>query len=370
VKTTGWTAASPQTAGDFTAVGYFFAREVFRKTGVPIGLVNSTWGGTPVEAWMSPAALASDPKFRIVAERWQQNLADFPARKAAHDATLAAWLKAEAASKTDAAAKTKAAKSKQSADQIHAAWLVKNPRPRAPRGPGDSWTPTGLFNGMINPLLPYALRGALWYQGESNTDRASEYRALFGAMITAWRGHFGQPELPFYWVNLANFNPTYETQPELWPWLREAQTQTLALPHTGQALAIDVGEADDIHPKNKQDVGRRLALLALNRVYGITGDDTGPTFAGATREAGALRVRFTYASGLNAREKPAQSLEVAGVDRKFFPATAKIERDTLLVSAPQVKEPVAVRYAWRNLPDANLYNGAGLPAVPFRSDSW
>jgi sialate O-acetylesterase len=142
------------------------------------------------------------------------------------------------------------------------------------------------------------------------------------------------------------------------------------LPNTGQALAIDIGNPTDIHPANKQDVGRRLALLAKNRVYGTTVDDTGPTFASATREGAALRVRFTAASGLIAHDKPVQSLELAGADKIFRPATAKIERETLLVSSPAVKEPVAVRYAWKNAPEANLYNGAGLPAVPFRSDNW
>ena len=342
VATGGWEPASPRTVGGFTAVGYFFAREIFQKLGVPVGLVHSSWGGTPIESWMSPSALASDPAFKIVGERWARTLADYPAAKAAYDARpLTAYLPGR--------------------------------RPRAPRGPGDAWTPSGLFNGMINPLLPYALRGALWYQGESNTEHAGEYRALFGATISSWRAHFGQGDFPFYWVSLANYADAPDAT---WAFLREAQTQTLALPHTGQALAIDLGEPNNIHPANKQDVGRRLALLARNRVYGIMGDDTGPTLASATREglpagAGAgLRVRFTHATGLIAHDKPVQALEIAGADRKFFPAAGKIERDTLLVFSPQVKEPVAVRYAWKNAPEANLYNSAGLPAVPFRSDSW
>jgi sialate O-acetylesterase len=223
---------------------------------------------------------------------------------------------------------------------------------------------------MINPLLPYALRGALWYQGESNAERAAEYHARFAALITAWRAHFGQGDFPFYWVNLANYKVSADPTGQTYAFLREAQTQTLSLPHTGQALAIDLGDPADIHPVNKQDVGRRLALLARSRIYGATIDDTGPTLASATREGAALRVRFTHAHGLISHDKPAQSLEVAGADRKFFPAQAKLEQDTLLVAAPEVKEPVAVRYAWRNAPDANLFNGAGLPAVPFRSDTW
>jgi sialate O-acetylesterase len=370
VKTSGWQLATPETTGGFTAVGYFFARDIFQKLGVPVGLIHSSSGGTPVESWMSPAALASSPAFALVTTRWQQNVAAYPANKSAYDTALAAWTKAEATAKLDAVAAGAKTKPKTDGQKFYAAWLQKNPRPRAPRGPGDSWTPTGLFNGMINPLLPYALRGALWYQGESNAERPGEYHALFAATITAWRAHFGQGDFPFYWVNLANYKIPPDTTDAAWAFLREAQTKTLSVPNTGQALAIDIGNLTDIHPANKQDVGRRLALLAKNRVYGITVDDTGPTFASATREGAALRVRFTAASGLISHEKPVQSLEVAGADKVFRPATAKIERETLLVSSPAVREPVAVRYAWKNAPEANLYNGAGLPAVPFRSDNW
>jgi sialate O-acetylesterase len=211
----------------------------------------------------------------------------------------------------------------------------------------------------------------LWYQGESNADRPQEYRALFAAMITAWRAHFGQGNLPFFWVNLADFKRPADPTGRSWAFLREAQTQTLALPQTGQAVAIDLGDPNDIHPANKQEVGRRLALLAKNRIYGLTTADSGPTFVAATREGSALRVTFTHASdGLVAHDRPVQSLELAGADRVFRPATAQIVRDTLLVSAPDVREPVAVRYAWSNAPDANLFNGSGLPALPFRSDNW
>jgi sialate O-acetylesterase len=353
----GWQSATPQTVGAFTAVGYFFARDLHQKLGVPIGLINSTWGGTPVESWMSPAALASDPAFGVVRERWAKTLAGYPAAKAAFELRLADWTKAEAATKN-------------APRPAQEAWLKQHPRPRAPRGPGDPWTPAGLFNAMINPLLPAALRGAIWYQGESNAERAAEYHALFAAMITAWRGHFGQGDFPFYWVSLANYKVPEDRSGRSYAFLREQQTQTLALPETGQALAIDIGNPDNIHPTNKQDVGRRLALLARHRVYGFVGDDTGPTFASATREGRALRVRFSHAEGLVAHDKPVQSLELAGADRVFHPAVAKIEHDTLLVSSPRVPEPVAVRYAFSNAPEANLFNGAGLPAVPFRSDDW
>jgi sialate O-acetylesterase len=357
VATSGWQAATPQTVGGFTAVGYFFAREIHQKLGVPIGLVHSSWGGTPIESWLSPAALASDPAFAVANERWRQTLAEFPARNAAYEQQLAEWNAAAAAANAKGPAEA-------------AAFAKQKPRPRAPRGAGDSWTPTGLFNGMIAPLVPYALRGALWYQGESNAEHAPEYHALFAAMIRAWRGHFGQGEIPFYWVSLAAYAPADPTN-RTYAFLREAQTKTLALPNTGQALAIDLGDPKNIHPTNKQEVGRRLALLAKNRDYGIVGDDTGPTFAGATREGTTMRVRFSHAGGgLIAREKPVQALELAGADRVFYPADGRIERDTLIVTSPKVREPVAVRYAFTNAPEANLFSGAGLPAVPFRSDEW
>ena len=192
-------------------------------------------------------------------------------------------------------------------------------------------------------------------------------------MITAWRAHFGQGDFPFYWVSLANYGVPLDggERGRTYAFLREAQTQALALPHTGQALAIDLGDPKDIHPLNKQDVGRRLARLAKSRLHGFTVDDTGPTFAGVTREGKTIRVRFTHsANGLVAHEKPVQSLELAGADRVFHPADGRIDRDTLVVTSAAVREPVAVRYAWTNAPEANLYSGSGLPAVPFRSDNW
>lgn len=358
VASTGWQAATPQTAGAFSAVAFFFARDIHQHLGVPVGLINASYGGTPIEAWMSPAALASNPAFRAVDERWQQTLAEFPAKKVQFDTALPEWTKAEAAAK---------AKGKPAYD----AFLKTNPRPRAPvGGPDHPWAPRSLFNGMINPLLPSALRGVLWYQGENNVGQPGDYHALFSTLIGFWRAHLGQGDIPFFWVNLAAFRYPDDPTGLAAAVLREAQTKILALPATGQALAIDIGHPADIHPTNKQEVGRRLALLAKHRVYGAIGDDAGPTFAGATREGPALRVRFTHAGGLIAYHKPVQSLQLAGPDRVFHPAEAKIVGNTLLVTSRAVREPVAVRYAWSNAPEANLYNGAGLPAAPFRSDDW
>ncbi|HXC02292.1 MAG TPA: sialate O-acetylesterase [Opitutaceae bacterium] len=350
-----WAVCSPDTVIQFTAVGYFFARDIYEKLHVPVGLINSTWGGTPVEAWMSPFALG-DPAFAFVGDRWQKGLAEYPQKKAEYDAALPLW-------QNDLAAAKAAGKESE--------FRMLHPQLRQPHGPGDRWTPAGLFNGMINPLLPYALRGVLWYQGESNALHPTEYHELFPAMITAWRKHFGQGDLPFYFVQLASFSYLKNGSGTEWALIREGQAQALDLPQTAMAVAIDLGEHTNIHPRNKQEVGRRLALIAETRLYGIPGDDSGPMFAGATREGSAMLVHFTQANnGLIAHENPVQSLELAGADKVFHPAQGLIEGETLLVSSPDVKDPVAVRYAWSNDPEANLFNGAGLPAAPFRSDTW
>jgi len=189
-------------------------------------------------------------------------------------------------------------------------------------------------------------------------------------MIASWRGDFRQGDIPFYWVQLANYNGGNAAATN-WAFLREAQARTLDLPATGMAVAIDIGSAEDIHPKNKQEVGRRLALIAKAKDYGITDDFSGPVFESAVRSGTGLLVSFRYSgTGLTAAGKPLQSFELAGPDRSFHPATAEIVRDQVLVHSAGVPNPVAVRYAWKNAPDANLYNGAGLPAAPFRSDSW
>jgi sialate O-acetylesterase len=350
--TGSWAVCSPDTVSQFTAVGYFFARDIYEKLHVPIGLINCTWGGTPVEAWMSAYALDRDPAFAFVHERWQKTLADYPTAEARYEKDYLAWEKSAVEAKAAGKAFTEAG-------------------PKLPHGPGDRWTPIGIFNGMVNPLLPCALRGVLWYQGESNASHPTEYHELFAAMITAWRAHFGQGDLPFYFVQLANYSYLKNTNGTEWALIREGQTQTLTLPQTAMAVIIDLGESHNIHPRNKQEVGRRLALIAENRLYGLPGDDSGPMFAGATQEGRAFRVHFTHSgNGLVAHDTPVQSLELAGTDKVFHPAQGRIEGDTLLVSSPDVKDPVAVRYAWRNDPVANLFNGAGLPAAPFRSDAW
>jgi sialate O-acetylesterase len=317
-----------------------------------VGIINSSWGGTEIEAWMSDAARQSTTYSSTIDIRWQQAMGEWtPERVARYPAEMAAW---------------------QEAEEKAQATRTKNPLPwpqppavfDSPRRPG------GVFNGMIAPLQPGAIRGFLWYQGEGNVGRAAEYAELFPAMIRSWRSNWGDEALPFLFVQLPNFwngNPGGRE----WARLREAQAKALELSETAMAVTIDVGDPNELHPTNKMEIGRRLALAAKSRVYDIPGDFSGPIFADATREGSALRVRFLHAgSGLVAHHRPVQSLEIAGADKVFHVAVARIDRDMLMVSSPAVKEPVAVRYAWSNAPEANLYDGAGLPAAPFRSDDW
>ncbi|MBI5689350.1 MAG: sialate O-acetylesterase [Verrucomicrobia bacterium] len=348
-----WASCSPETVGSFSAVAYYFARELHQKNGVPIGLVNSSWGGTQIEGWISEPALRADPAWREIQARWEKTLADYPAAVQAHESQLAKWTADEAAAK---AAGKRFARAK----------------PRTPEGPGSRWLPAGIYNGMIAPLVPFGLRGVIWYQGETNAARHAEYASLFTALIKQWRADFG-PDLPFYFVQLANFEAQTGNDGDTWAYLREAQARALKLPATGMAVTIDIGEPKDIHPKNKQEVGRRLALHARRQVLGERIETDGPIFLSAKRDGAAMRVSFSHATGLKlepAKDDGRVSFEIAGADQKFVPAEARVDGQTLLVSAPSVTTPVAVRYAWRNSPDARLFNRAGLPAAPFRSDKW
>jgi sialate O-acetylesterase len=252
---------------------------------------------------------------------------------------------------------------------LHRAGLELGPLPPSPNSPHR---PSVLYNAMIAPLAPYAIRGAIWYQGESNVERAYQYRTLFPALIRDWRRAWGREELPFYFVQLAAFLPTTaEPVESAWAELREAQSMALALPNTGMAVAIDIGDAKDIHPKNKQDVGNRLARLALARTYGADVPDSGPIYRGMTRLGSRIRLDFEHTrGGLEARGGALQGFAIAGDDRVFRWADARIEDDAVIVWGDEVPDPVAVRYGWADNPDCNLINAAGLPASPFRSDDW
>ncbi|HEV7402809.1 MAG TPA: sialate O-acetylesterase [Chthoniobacteraceae bacterium] len=325
-----WIAASPKTAGSFSAVAYFFARDLHRELKVPIGLINASWGGKMIEVFLSAEALAGDPAFSAVEKRWQEELARLPAQLAAYE---------------------KAA----------------TPQTMSPAAVVAQHRPSCVFNGLIAPVIPYALRGAIWYQGEHNISRPGEYRALFSAMITDWRRKFGQGDFPFYFAQLSSFSAPLDKSREGFALLREAQADTLALPATGMAVTVDIGTPDNVHPRNKQEVGARLARLARAQTYNLGGEWSGPVLKEAAGDKNAVRLTFRHpAKGLVLKETSPPAFEIAGADGKFQPAAARIDGDAVVLQAETVPAPVRVRYAWGNAPPAALFNSEGLPASPFR----
>ena len=502
-----WQAATPETVGEWTAVGFFFGRELHRHLGVPIGLVNASWGGTRVETWMSREAYAQLPggeddlakipaardlhgelmrEYEKKAEAFSVEYRKFEAleQDAAHQAEFASpdlddssWEPIEAGVNWEAAGHPgldgevwyrraieipeswagrdltlslgaidevdttffngvkvggmgsvkpfnpqywrfprryavpaalvkpgRAVLAVRVADQSGQGGLWGSPSdllwlapayaeddasrislagewrhavafvlPERPKRPDDPNVATVLFNGMVNGLIPFAIRGAIWYQGENNGRNAWAYRELFPAMIRDWRARWGQGDFPFLWVQLASFRaPNAEPADAPLAVLRESQNRALALPATATALTIDIGAEKDVHPKNKLDVGRRLALAARRVAYGENIVHSGPTFAGMAVEDGAIRIRFdNVGGGLVAKGGPLKRFAIAGEDRKFTWADAAVDGSTVVVRADGVPAPVAVRYAWEANPEGcNLYNAEALPASPFRTDDW
>ena len=501
-----WQNANPQTVGRFSAVGYFFAKELHQRLHIPIGIIHTSWGGTPAEAWTSIPALSAEPKLKQMVDNYLASLNDYPARFAAFQTQYRAWTdKIEASFPENKGEKEGWAAPEAPSTEWHttnmpnqftapfgseilgAAWFRRNfevaptdagkparinlgvvddfdityvngvkvggvgletanawdqvrnyeipagllkagnntvavrifnqagpggfksvakelyvsvadkkiplagtwldrievelksmpknhagPQPQPPYGPNHPHAPGALYNGMIAPFIPYGIKGAIWYQGESNADRAYQYRTLFPAMISDWRRRWGQGDFPFYFVQLANYQPrANEPRESAWAELREAQNMTLEMPNTGQAVIIDIGEGADIHPKNKQDVGKRLSRIALAKNYGWAMEYSGPVYAKATFSSGFARLNFTHAEGLNAvGGGEVKGFQIAGADRKWYWASARIEGSTIVVQSPSVSNPVAVRYAWADNPDCNLVNTEGIPASPFRTDDW
>ncbi len=370
IKVGGWNG--------FSAVGYFFGREIQKTTGQPVGLIGGYCGGTPAQAWTSleglqrvPALAYYGDAFAKIQAAYPDALAKFPAAQAAYDADLANWRRQVGLAPNapiDAAAKAKA---------------VAEKLPPPPKGPvppdGGSSTPSVLYNGIIAPLIPFAIKGAIWYQGESNVSRGLEYATLFPAMITDWRQKWGEGDFPFLFVQLAKFgnaNPGSAL-------VREAQLKTLALPNTGMAVAADVGDEKDIHPLDKLDVGLRLALVARHVAYGENLVYSGPIYDKMLVEGGTVRVSFTQVGGgliighapwtpPTAQPLPDTTLvgfTIAGADKNWVAADAKIDGKDVVVSSPQVPQPIAVRYACL-VAEGNLYNKEALPASPFRTDDW
>jgi len=487
----GWSVCSPETVGDYTAVGYYFARRLHKDLQVPIGLVNTTWGGTVIEAWIEGRVLRAHPDFaevvrgieaeaadvekaaRVAAEKkewtkqlpgaldsspekfhptdfddsdwktipvpgyweyngykavdgvaWYRNKMSIPASWVGKPLTVSlgviddidvTYVNGEQVGSTtgwNVQRSYEVAPSVNNANEISIAvrvtdgggggglvgtaeqyWLsVEGEEPLSIAGDwkmqlepatqklgpapseasGGSNTPTGLFNAMVNPIIPFKAKGVIWYQGESNAERGKQYQALFPMLINNWRDRW-QDEMSFYWIQLANFQaPSKWPYNSSWAELREAQTMTLSLPKTGQAVIIDIGEANDIHPKNKQDVGDRLARHALAKDYGKDVKYSGPQYANFSVKDNKARVQFEFSDGLTTQDgKPLARFELAGEDRKFYWAEAEIDGEEVVVSCKDVQTPVAVRYAWAENPaGCNLTNDTGLPASPFRTDDW
>jgi sialate O-acetylesterase len=337
-----WTACTPETAADFSAAAYFFGREISEKQNVTVGLIDSTWGGTPAEAWTSYQGLTADASLMPVFAAWGEMMAGRT------DMELV-----EAADK----------RADEAAEKAH------QPKPKhAWRPEPASWGPAALYNGMVAPAIGFGIKGAIWYQGEANTGaaRAPIYDKVFGAMITDWRRHWQEGDFPFFFVQLANYKAGADS---LWPTVRDAQRRTLGLANTGMAVTIDIGNPTNIHPADKQSVGHRLALAARSVAYGENIEFSGPLFRKAGRDGKTMRVWFDHAQGLTAKGASAPSgFEIAGADRKYRPATAKIDGTSITVSSSDVNDPQYVRYGWKDVPSVNLYNAAGLPASPFSSE--
>ncbi|MDP2982458.1 MAG: sialate O-acetylesterase [Candidatus Latescibacter sp.] len=346
-----WTACSPETVKNFSAVAYYFGKAIHQDLGVPVGLIHTSWGGSVAEAWTRIEALKSKPELRPIVD-------DLEGMKAAYSKA-----KEEYNRKSTEFAKAQGGKGS------------VPPMPLPPRAPGERDWPSGLYNAMIAPMVPYGIRGAIWYQGESNSVRAWQYRTLFPTMIKDWRKAWNEGDFPFLYVQIANWKtstiPVVDTWGS-WPELREAQLMTLSLPKTGMAVSIDIGDSTNIHPNDKWDVGRRLSLAALHVAYGQNIVFSGPVYRSMKKDGNRIRLRFDNTDGgLTTRAgEPLQGFTIAGEDKVFHPASARFSGAEVLVSAENVPKPVAVRYGWADNPYCNLYNTAGLPASPFRTDSW
>lgn len=354
--TGSWVVCSPDTVGRFSATAYFFGLHLHQQLDVPVGLINSSYGGTAIEAWTSMDAQKGKAPLKPILAQWQERAARYHPNKAkaAYEKRLAAWKKA--------AAKAKAAGKK------------PRRRPRRPVDPKvDQNHPANLFNGMIAPLVPYGLRGAIWYQGERNArtvETAQRYAFQLPLLIEDWRTRWGQKEFPFFWVQLPNFKQRKDTPGAISAWaeIRESMRRSLTVPNTGMAITIDVGEAGDIHPKNKQAVGKRLALTALEKVYGKDVVGSGPLVQSHKVRGNEVVISFRSTGDklVTSDGKPVRGFAIANETGQWLWAKARIEGKTVVVSHPDVKVPTAIRYAWADNPDVNLVNSAMLPASPFQ----
>ena len=336
----GWKAATPDSAKYFSAIAWYFAREIQSKEHVPVGVIDATWGGTVAESWVRLEAIGEDAALMpLFVSRGKMTARE------ADSAVEQAWEK----------------------KQIEEAKAAGKTVPSFPwHAPLNTWAPSLIYNGMIAPLTPLPIRGVIWYQGESNSavERAPLYHRIFRTLIEDWRHQWAEGDFPFLFVQIANFK---SSPAEDWATLREEQRKTLELRNTAMAVTIDIGNPNDVHPTNKLDPGLRLARAARALSYGEQLEYSGPLFRQAVPVNGAMRLYFDHAKTLKVKGSELTGFEVAGKDGNFLPATAKVEGGTVLVSSPEVPNPAFVRYGWSNSPQCNLYNGDDLPASPFTS---
>jgi sialate O-acetylesterase len=354
-----WVKSGPGEIDGLTAVGYYFGRYLRHKLDVPVGLIQNAWGGTPAEVWTSRKVLEADPALKHLVDDFEQRIRDYPKDLEKYRAAAAQYLEATEKLKSEG----------------------KTPDLKVPKKPVDPKefvysAPFLLYNSRIATIIPYAIRGAIWYQGESNAGqggRAEEYASLFPTMIKNWRQDWGQGDFPFLFVQLAPFQDIdLDASDTPWAWLREAQRQTsLTLPNTAMAVITDVGDEFDIHPKDKRPVGERLAFAALSLAYGQKVPYTGPVFDTMKVEDGKAVITFKNAdAGLAFHGDELTGFTIAGKDGKFVPGTAVLQGNQVIVSSPEVPEPAAVRFGWSNYPLGNLWGKDGLPASPFRTDDF
>jgi sialate O-acetylesterase len=364
-KFSKWLPCTPENTPMFSAVAYYLGRELQKTLNVPVGLIHTSWGGTPAQAWTSTEVLEAQPELKYYVEDLAKRKQSWDPNKAKEqfEAALAKWkIAAEAAKKEEKPVPF---------------------QPRMPSEPGHgSNDPTTLYNGMIAPLLPFAIKGAIWYQGESNAGKPIEYRTLYAAMISDWRKRWGN-DFPFYCVQLAPFNAG-NPEADNWAYLREAQAiASDKVKNAGVAVITDAGDLTDIHPQKKEPAGARLAYLALANTYGQKIEPSGPVYKSISVDGNKAVLTFEHVGGGLAlgefsmpgaenvgKDGKLVGFTVAGEDKTFHPATAVIEGDRVVVTSDKVSKPVAVRYGWKNFPVCNLFNKSGLPASPFRTDDW
>jgi len=357
-----WAVCTPESVKNFTAVGYLFARDLYKKLNIPFGIISSSVSGTPAEFWTSYEAMAGNPATKQNADGFDNSVKTFPDRLAKYKQDEPALL--EKYNQDLAKYNQELADAKAAATTTAPAVKRQPPtKPTPPQDPMLSGGAGGLYTGMIKPLQPYAIKGTIWYQGEANSSRGEQYKTLFNLLITDWRKAWGQGDFPFLFVQIA---PYKGMSPEI----REAQLYTMEhTPNTAMAVTVDCGNAENIHPTLKQPVGDRLSRAALALAYKEKVEYSGPIYDAVKFDGSKAILSFTHAKKLVAKGDTLKGFTIAGADNNFVPAKAVINGNQIVVSGTGVTAPTAVRYGWANVPDVNLYNEDDLPASPFRTDS-